>query len=678
MEEDKVIELDIAIVGGGFAGVYCAKVASKELGRSAAARVGLISDQNYMVFQPMLPEVTGGTIAARHVISPLRLLCRPARVLKGAVAEIRMEERLLILNAGPFTRNVQVRFQHLVLALGAAVDLSRIPGMPEHALLMRNVGDAMYLRTTIIGRIEEANLEPRAEVRRRLLTFVVVGGGYSGVETAGHILDLFASVHRYYPGIAREDLVVWLVHSRDHLLPTLSRRLGEYSARKLVARGLRLVLNERVKAVTADRVYLQSGKSIEANTVVATVGNAPHPLVEELCRVRGFAAEKGLIVTDEHCRVKGQSGLWAIGDCAAVPYVGGGFCPNTAQFAMRQGKLAGKNVVRAQRGEPLQRFTYKGMGEMASIGHRIAVADVMGLNFSGFFAWWLWRTVYLSKLPRLDRKIRVVLDWTLDLFFPRDINHLSPRFSKVLQEMYLEPGDVLFQRGEPAFSLYIVKSGCLELTDGRGDSRRVSQGDYFGEAALLGSGVWSRNARAIEPTRLVALPATVFQQIVSGSGSLAKFFRKSAAKYKSHEAFELLGRKMPEGFLDRPVSDFMRPEVYSFQDTMTVEQALQVARQHPRSSHPLVDGEGRLLGVIEREDFYQFIKDPSTHADSPVNKVPLTVLPTYERDTPVSAVLEGLARDGANKAIIVDEAQRPVGVITILDVLVASCSSADQ
>lgn len=654
--------------------MYCAKAICRKLGQECGNKVGLISDENYMVFQPMLPEVASGSISPRHVISPLRLLCRRAQVFDGVVEEIRARERTLVLNAGPFSGNLTVRYEHLVLALGAAVDLSRIPGMPEHSLLMRNVGDAMHVRATIIARLEEANLETRADIRKRLLSFVVVGGGYSGVETAGHILDLFRSVHKFYRNLKPQDLVVYLIHSHDHLLPTLSRRLGEYSARTLEKRGLRLILNQRVKAVTAERVHLENGTVIETNTVIATVGNAPHPLVSKLCQSEGFQSEKGQIITDENGRVKGQSHIWAAGDCAAFPFAQGGYCPGTAQFAMRQGKMIGKNIVATDRKEPLEVFSFKGLGEMASIGHRVAVADILGMNFSGFFAWWIWRTVYLAKLPRLDRKIRVVLDWTLDLFFPRDINHLSPRYTELLQEIYLEAGDVLFHRGEPAFSLYIVKDGTLEISDGKEGSRMIHEGDYFGEAALLDSGVWAHEARAVEATKLVAVPKEVFQQIVSGSGSLAKFFRKSAAKYKTHEAVKLLGRKMPPGFLERPVSDFMHQGVFSFSTDMKVEEALRVAREHPRSSHPVLDASGKILGIAEREDFYDFVKDPGTHADTTLKNLKLTALPLHLPATPAGEVMKNLTRAGSNKAIIVDDDQKPVGVVTILDLLAASCS----
>ncbi len=199
MNEPKNIKLDVAILGGGFGGVYCAKAIERALKHDRRIRVGLISEENYMVFQPMLPEVAGSSISPRHVVNPLRLLCKHAEVLRGRVEAIDWPRRQLLLNAGPFSGNLNVTYDELVLALGAITDLSRIPGMPEHSFLIKNVGDAMHLRATILGRMEEANLEPRPEIKRRLTSFVVVGGGYSGVETAGHILDQLRVIRAVLP-----------------------------------------------------------------------------------------------------------------------------------------------------------------------------------------------------------------------------------------------------------------------------------------------------------------------------------------------------------------------------------------------------------------------------------------------------------------------------------------------
>jgi NADH dehydrogenase len=230
-----------------------------------------------MVFKPMFPEVVGASISPRHVVNPLRLLCPRVSVFTGKVEPIDLNKRQLVADAGAFAGKTRFRYKDLVLALGAKVDLSRFPGMPEHAYLIQNIGDAMLLRTTIISRTEEANLETRPEVRRRLLSFVVVGGGYSGVETAGQILDLFRAIRRYYPRIKRRNIHVSLIHSCDHILPTLSRSLGQYAGDKLRQRGLDLRLNQRVCAVTASYVQLDGGSRIETHTVISTIGNAPTP-----------------------------------------------------------------------------------------------------------------------------------------------------------------------------------------------------------------------------------------------------------------------------------------------------------------------------------------------------------------------------------------------------------------
>jgi NADH dehydrogenase len=523
------LRFDVIIAGGGFAGVYCAKALARELGDAACQRVALIAEQNFMVFQPMLAEVVGSSISPRHVVNPIRLLCSGVTVLRGAIQAIDLEKRVLRVNAGDFTGAVEVGFTHLVLGLGGIVDVSRVPGMAEHAFLMKNVGDALRLREAIIGRFEEANLEDNADDVRRLLTFVVVGGGFSGVETAGQILDLAREMARFYPRLAPDAARVVLVHSRERLLPELSESLAKYCEENMRARGTEIILNARVSAMTAGKVFLGEGRAIESRTVVSTVGNAPHPMLVELCKGAGIASEKGRIVTDATMRVPGRDALWAAGDCAAVPMpasvrsgtgapVAQDFSPPTAQFAMRQGTLLGKNIARALTGRAdLQPFAFKGLGELAAIGHRSAVAEILGMKFSGFFAWWLWRSVYLAKLPGLDRKLRVMIDWTLDLFFPRDIAIFQASPTRVLQQNHLEPGDVLCHVGEPVFSMYFVKAGRIELRGADGAVQRViAAGQHFGKQAILHDKVWPFTAVAVEASEVVALSARAFR-ILTGA-----------------------------------------------------------------------------------------------------------------------------------------------------------------
>ncbi len=671
------IRLDVAILGGGFAGVSCAKALRRHI-RTTGLRVGLISEENYMMFQPMLPEVVGGSVWPRHVANPLRLLCPGVQIIRGKLEEIRWKDRRLTIQPGSFTAAVEVEFEDLVLALGASVDLSRIPGMPEHAYLMRNVGDAMLLRSAIIERLEEASIESDPELRARLTTVVVVGGGFSGVETAGQILDLFRGIRRFYPGIPPEEFRVHLVHSREHLLPMFNRELGDYTARRLAERGLNLVLNDRVESVTASQVRLASGRIIATNTVICTVGNAPHPLVKELIGELGLPGERGRIRTDTYCRVEGCEGLWAAGDCAAVPMAGGELSPETAQFASRQGYLLGRNIVRRRRGEPLQPFTFAGLGQLASIGHHSAVASIKGFNFSGLFAWWLWRTVYLAKLPGLDRKLRVMIDWTLELFFPRDITLLSPRYTSVLKEVHLEAGGVLFKRGERAFSLYIVKKGRLEIGDEHGVVQVIGPGEYVGERALLGDRTWHFDARASESTILVSVPARTFHQIVGGSGSLGRLFQKSAARYHSREIIEAMAQRLPARVLGRSAGEIMQADIAVMRPDMTVAEAVAVTRDAPHSAYPVVDEEGRIQGVVLREDFYEFLKDPTTTRDSTIAAVPRSALPVVSRETPIGVVLEKIIRGGVSKALVAGTDSRLEGIITLMDLIAEEKSPGAQ
>lgn len=537
------LAFDVVILGGGFGGIYCARALTKRLGGDCKKRVALVADENFMVFQPLLAEVVGSSISPRHAVNPIRRLCPGVTVLRGKVESIDLPARQISVVAGDYAGKLALNFGHLVVALGGVVDLSRVPGMPEHSFLLKNVGDAVGLRAAIIDRFEEANLESNPGVIRRLLTFVVVGGGYSGVEVAGQIDDLGEDILKLYPRLSHEHFRTVLVHSGAHLLPEISESLGRYCEENLRSRGVEVVLNARVSAMTASKVCFND-RTVETNTVVSTVGSAPHPLVLELCRANAIDCERGRILTDRMMQVNRHEKVWAIGDCAAIPMPEKTavspteprrFCPPTAQFAVRQGAVAGENIAALLTGDREPKpFTFTGLGELAAIGHHAAVAEILGMKFSGFFAWWLWRTIYLSKLPGVERKLRVMIDWTLDLFFPRDITLFRTRPTKVVQEVHLRTGDKLFDAGDPAFSFYIVKSGRIELRKSDGTlSRPVVPGEHFGERALLTDRIWQLTAVAAEPTHLVALGGDVFDAITRADKSIRDFLLATASKTPS-------------------------------------------------------------------------------------------------------------------------------------------------
>ena len=533
------MKFDTLILGGGFAGVYCAKRLARELGPQKARGIGLIAEQNVMVFQPMLAEVAGAALSPLDVVNPIREFCRDVNVLMGKVVSIDIVKKNVVLDAGMYTPNTTVEFDHLVLALGGVVDLSRVPGMPEHAFILKNVGDALGIREAVIRRLEEANLVESLETKKRLLTFVVVGGGYSGVETAGQILDLLADVKSLYRNISDTSSRVVLIHSGEHLLPDIGPELGHYAERKLKKRGLEIMLNARVTAITSCAVFLQGGVMIDSNMVVSTVGNAPHPLLVKFCAENRVENVKGRIVTEPTMQVKGFPNLWAIGDCAAVPMDGQPTCPPTAQFALRQGEQLGANLARLRNGEPLKPFYFKNLGQLASIGHHTAVADVLGIKFSGFPAWWFWRTVYLWKLPGMQRKLRVMADWTMELMFRRDVSHIGVGPSQVVPTIHLEPGDTLFRAGEPALSFYIIKLGRIELLEGAKVVETLQQGEHFGEWALLNDSHWRYTARAATATTLIAVSRETFRTFTSASTAFRSLMVETSRRFAPVEPKEI-------------------------------------------------------------------------------------------------------------------------------------------
>ena len=356
------MEFDVVIAGGGFAGAYCARALGSAFGRAEGEkRVALVSERNVLVFQPMLAEVAGSSLAPVDVVNPLRQFCRGVNVLQGTIQKIDWASRSLTLDGGRFTRDHRVGFRHLVLALGSVTDLGAVPGMAEYGWPMKNVADALRLRAAIINRLEEANLVEDDATRARLLTFVVVGGGYTGVETAGQMLDFIRQAHRFYANLRNSVPRVVLVHSRDELLGEIGPELGAYARGVLTKRGVEVLLKARVSAVTARKVLLADGTAIEANTVVTTIGSAPNPVVVDLCRQLGIDGGKGRVPTDPTLRVAGIETLWAAGDGASVPWVDRGEAktsPPTAQFALRQGALLGRNIAAVLKGGEPRPFQY--------------------------------------------------------------------------------------------------------------------------------------------------------------------------------------------------------------------------------------------------------------------------------------------------------------------------------
>ncbi len=416
----------VVVLGGGFGGVYAALELLRQRPNGRPFEITLVNRENFFLFTPMLHEVAASDLDLTHIVNPLRKLLRGVRLFHGDVESVDLHARTVTVSHGGEHHHHELEYDHLVLALGSVTNFFGLPGLAEHSVTMKSLGDAIHLRNQAIAHLEEADFECCAHARAPLLHVVVAGGGFAGVETAGALHDFLEEAVRYYPNLGAGDLRLTLVHSGDRILPELGPKLGAYAERRLAARGIEVRTGTRVTGAGPGSVTLDDGTTLETRTLVWTAGTSPHPLLATL----PVATDRGRVRVNERLEVPEWPGVWALGDCASVPDpAGGGACPPTAQHAIRQGALVARNLAAAEAGRPGRPFRFRGLGQLAAIGKRTGVARVFGLQFSGFPAWWLWRTVYLSKLPRAEKKLRVMLDWTLDLLFSKDLVQFETRRS---------------------------------------------------------------------------------------------------------------------------------------------------------------------------------------------------------------------------------------------------------
>jgi NADH:ubiquinone reductase (H+-translocating) len=412
----------IVIAGGGFAGLYAAKYMDKRLARRADVEVTLISRENFILFTPMLHEVAAGDLSPGDIVNPLRRILRHVNVVEAEVDRIDLAAKKINCRAGLRNLELEFAFDHLLLAIGSETNFFDNAGIRDWGVTMKTLSDAALLRNRMVALMEEASLEKDEATRRQLLTFVIAGGGFAGVETTGAINDFVRETVKFYSSLRENMVRVIVVHPGKFLLPELGEELGRYAEKKLSERKVEVIKGVRVADYDGSVVKLNDDNSIPATTLVWTAGVKPGAVIESLdCK-----KERGRLLVNEYLAVPGIDGLWAAGDCAAVPdgYETGKFFPPTAQHGLREAIVAAKNIQRTILDRPLKPFVFTTLGQLATIGRRTGVAMMFGFKFSGFIAWWMWRSVYLMKLPRLAKKLRVMMDWTLDLLFGREIEQL--------------------------------------------------------------------------------------------------------------------------------------------------------------------------------------------------------------------------------------------------------------
>lgn len=598
----------IIIVGGGFAGVKCARTLRARLA-PREAEIVLFNQENHLVFHPLLAEVVGSSLNPEAIAAPLRQMlpavsCRTEEVRSVALLRSEVEYE------GHDGQLRRLAYDHVVIACGARVNLGTVPGMADHAFPMKTIGDAIALRAHIMAQMEKAEVCEALERKRWYLSFVIVGGGYSGVEAAGEINDLVRSSRRFYQNIGPEDISVTIIHSRDHLLPEIGPALRVFARAKMEQAGIKVLLNCRVALATPKGVGLADGRMIAGATVVCTIGSTTAPVVQAL----PVPKEKGRLKTEPDMRLPGFANAWAVGDCAQVinsfdqqP------APPTGQFAEREGRQVAENIARALRGEPTRPFRFKQLGQLCSIGGHKAVAEVFGVRLSGFFAWFVWRGVYLFKLPSWSRRIKVGFDWAWQLVFARDLSHLKANLTERVAHAHYQAGDFVFRQGDPATDFFIIERGEVEIVRDPADRQPeqvvavLGPGSFFGELALVTNEPRSAGVRARTPLDVVVVGRTVFDQMSRSLAPLRDLLsetiqrRRGTAWQNAPAVREWLQRAPLADFIEAIPQPLLRASA-SFESVVRhfEEQALEFC---------YVSSDGsRLDGVVTRTDLFRALE----------------------------------------------------------------------
>jgi NADH dehydrogenase len=526
----------VLILGGGFGGVSAAQTLDKLRGASRdAIDVTLVSQTNYLLFYPMLAEAASGGVELTHILSPLRRQLPNVSVRVEEIQSVDLQAHTVE------TRDAATRETHildwdaLVIALGSSVNLAGMPGVAEHGLPFKTIGDALNIRNRAMHMVEAAAAIADHEERLPLLTFVVCGAGFSGVEMAAELYDYLIDSIGLYPSIDTSEIHVILLQGGERILPELSEGLARFAHRKLQERGVEVCLGARLKSATATHVHLTDGRVIASRSLIVAIGASPSSVIQRL----EVPKERGRLLVDPTLLLQGREDVWAVGDCAAVPLMdGSGFAPPSAQFALRQGRTAGANVHAYLTGRAPERFKFRGLGQMASLGHRSAVVEIgPRLHLSGLPAWLIWRTFYLMRLPGLDRKLRVWLDWNLDLFFRRDPVQLNVERTDRMTSSFYDAGELIIREGDNADAFYVIERGeALVFQDDEGVEREIARlgaGDSFGEMALLQHQRHDVSVRALTAVDVVVLTRTDFDQLMSTWRTFAATIKEAATERES-------------------------------------------------------------------------------------------------------------------------------------------------
>jgi NADH dehydrogenase len=538
----------VLVLGGGYVAITLARGLRRAI-EGGRVDVTVVSRDNFHAFHGFVGEMVTGRIAPGNMLSPVRRIFPPATVHVAEVEAIDLDARVVTTSRHLDGARFELAYDELVLALGTVQNTEAYPGLAEHAFKLKTFADCFALRNHLLEMLELADVEPSEEERRRLLTFFVAGGGFSGTELAGELADfLRLALKREFSRLRREECRVVLVHPGATILPELqtgwgegSRRLDsliEYAQRHMQSLGVEVLTDTRVASATPHEVVLSNGERVPTRTIVSAVGTRPSPVLAAL----GLPLdERGRVRVDETLEVEGAEGVWAAGDCAAVPHPNGGTCPSVGIYALKHGEHVARNIERRLANEPLRPFRYTHFGTGVSIGKRTAVGEVKGVSVQGLPAWLLWRGLLLYYFPTWDRRLRLLADWSIWPIVGRDIVHMA-RDDRDLRDHLYQPGQVIAERRRPVRHVHVIVEGEVELIgrDGEVDpARTLRPGDHFGRLWLESVGVDALRASTL--VRTVALRADQahrLRDVLRSTGRLARDEESLAREAARRDASE--------------------------------------------------------------------------------------------------------------------------------------------
>lgn len=614
----------ILILGGGFAGVKCARRLRTLLSESEY-NIVVFNRENHMVFHPLLAEVASAAVQPKDVGAPLRQLLHNVQCRTEDILNIDLDNSLVEYEAHDGKRR-QMNYDQVVIACGNSPNLALVPGMDEHAFGLKTIGDALALQAHIMQQLEKAEVCDDLDRKRWYLSFIVVGGGFSGVEVAGEINDLLHKSLRFFNNIRPDDISVAIIHSRDQILPEVSQSLRVRAKEKMEQAGVKIHLNAYASRATPDGIALKDGRILSGATTVCTIGTSVLPIVDRL----NVQKKYNRIAAQSDMTVPGYKNAWAIGDCAAiVNALDNQLCPTVAQFAERQGVQVADNILRSIEGKPTKPFSFKMQGQLCSIGGRNAIAEISGLHISGFIGWFIWRGVYLMKLPSISQKIKVGLEWGCDLIFPRTLAHLRADPSKRVSRAFYAAGDYIFNQGDAASEFFMIEDGEVEVlvssttigttnstTNSTANSAVASSngtaevvavlgpGDFFGEAALMHDRPRNASVRARTDVEVVVLGRSIFTQISVALSPLRDAVAKAVKRRSSPKSLDeyrhVLGSIALASVTDALPGAPLHPE-------NTVENAIERINKHRLDFCCVVNSAGFLIGIVTRSDLLSAI-----------------------------------------------------------------------